>query len=249
MGRPDASTEPSPGTAPASLVLTGISGGIGSAVARRLNRDRWHVIGLDLGDAPPAGLPIDRYLAADLTAPDTPDRLIAALAEAPPVAALVSAAGLYPRRPLPEYDRTGFDRVMGANFTGLFWLIQALLPRLLAAEAPRIVVVTSQAGATGGTDPVYAAAKAACTALVKSLAREYAAQGLAINAVAPGPVATPMAAAAMSAERRAFYETAMPIKRFVAADEVADVILFLLGLSHPAATGSTYDIDGGLVRR
>jgi 3-oxoacyl-[acyl-carrier protein] reductase len=162
---------------------------------------------------------------------------------------LAITIGTYHRTVLRDYTEEKFRDIMNDNFAAIFWIAREAALRMAEGEGGRIVIVSSQAGVTGGADPVYAAAKAATIALSKSIAREFGGEGVRCNIVAPGPVDTEMARTAMSDSRRSFYESAIPIRRFSTATEVAGVIMFLLAGNVDAVNGATFDVDGGLVRR
>ena len=156
--------------------------------------------------------------------------------------------GVYPRRPPDAYDSDAVRRVVDSNLTGLLRFAGVLTRVQRRDRRPRrLVVVGSQAGATGGTDAVYAASKAGLAAVVKSLAREYSALGLVANCVSPGPTDTPMAD--VMGDRRAHYERTIPLGRFSSAAEVASVVVWLLTQAPDAVLGTVIDVDGGLVRR
>ncbi len=229
---------------PGWVLLAGAAGGMGRAIAARLIGAGITVVGLDRAAAPGAM----ELLRCDLADDAQRKRVIGeAIGRRGPPGAVVWAAGTYLRRPLAEYDRTTFEEVVADNFTAAFFLLQQVLPVLRAAGGGRIVLIGSQAAATGGTDACYAAAKAALVGLAKSIAREYAADRITCNVVSPGPADTPMAAA--MGDRRTYYEQAIPVGRLVAPDEVAGVVEFLLRDAGEALTGATIDVDGGLVRR
>jgi NAD(P)-dependent dehydrogenase (short-subunit alcohol dehydrogenase family) len=236
--------------APASggwALVTGAAGGIGSAVCARLAAlPDLAVVGLDRAErAAPAGV---RAVRCDLAEEGQRERVLGGLLdELGPPRMWASCAGAYPRRLLEEYDADLLDRVLADNFTHVFWTARALVAAMGAGGGGRIVLVSSQAGASGGADPAYAAAKAAVTALGKSIARECAPSGIRCNVVSPGPTDTPMATA--MGERREYYKRQIPIGRLASADEVAEVICMVLGSSQGAMTGATIDVDGGLLRR
>lgn len=165
-----------------------------------------------------------------------------------PSAAII-CLGSYRRIGFDCYDDAVLEEMLVDNFKAPFWLSQAIVKAMAESGSGRLVLVSSQAGATGGADPGYAAAKAAVTALGKSIARDYADKGIRANIVAPGPVYTSMSSAAMSDERIKYYESQIPISRFAYPEEVAALITFLALGDVDSINGATFDVDGGLVRR
>ena len=229
------------------MLLTGGSGAIGQAIIRRLDGSGIFIVSVDR--VPPlAAHPNVEHAPLDLEMRLDVRRAAAGwISRLGPPCYVVTAAGVYARTPYLEYSDDAFDRVFGSNFTGHFWLIHGLLPAMASCGKGQIVLITSQAAVTGGTDPAYAASKAALVALMKSIAREHGPCGISCNAVSPGPVDTSMAAA-MGTKRQSEYKRLIPKGRFNSAEEVAATVCFLLEDSH-GINGATIDVDGGLVRR
>lgn len=240
-----------------ALVFGGL-GGIGSAVCQAINGELGRPAAFDAVDvvdiaaAEPASAVPARTTshAVDLADDVGRDAWFAKyLADVGAPDAVAWCAGRYPRRDIREYSTRELRDVLDLNLTALLALLPPLVSAALVSQRPlRLVVVGSQAGATGGLDVPYAAAKAGLVAAVKSIAREYAKSGLTANVVSPGPVETPMASV-MGDERRRFYESTIPLGRYSRADEVASVIAWLLTDAPEAVTGMVLDVDGGLVRR
>jgi 3-oxoacyl-[acyl-carrier protein] reductase len=156
--------------------------------------------------------------------------------------------GVYDRSDLVEYCDERLLEVLHTNLTSMLLVLKGLLTsRTDQGASLRFVAVGSQAGATGGRDPVYAASKAGIVAAVKSVAREYARAGLMANVVSPGPTDTPMTS--VMGDRRQHYESSIPLGRFNRPDEVASVVTWLLLDAPESLTGTVVDVDGGLVRR
>lgn len=228
-------------------LVTGAAGAIGAEVCRQLTcAGGVEVIGVDTRPADPDAT--WQTMQCDLADAAAREALLAELQDRHgPPQVWASCAGRYERIGIEDYDSESFEQVMEDNFNHAFWLAQRLVPAMASAGGGRIVLVSSQAGAAGGADAAYAAAKAAVTALGKSISREYGPAGVVCNVVSPGPTDTPMATA--MGPRRRHYEEAMPIRRLVRADEVAEVIHLLLSSRQEAMTGATVDVDGGLLRR
>ena len=234
-----------------ALVLGGL-GGIGSAVCDGV-QNRFDA--LDVVDNVRGGVAPSRRCETTLHAIDLTDDVARDgwvkqyLADASAPDAVAWCAGLYPRRDIREYSTSDLRHVVELNLLSLLALLPPLVNAALASgHAMRLVVVGSQAGATGGLDVPYAASKAGLVAAMKSIAREYARHGIVANVVSPGPVETPMAQV-MGDERRRFYESTIPLGRYSKAEEVGALVSWLLTDAPVAISGTVIDIDGGLVRR
>jgi 3-oxoacyl-[acyl-carrier protein] reductase len=227
-------------------VVVGASGAIGSRVAKLL-RPQFATIGVDRKRAPAAWCgPFLRVSLRNAAAIDEAVSFLNTFEGR--VAVAVFANGSYRRTPLDMYSVSALDDCLWDNYLCTFWLARYLVAQMRRRGGGRIVFVTSQASVLGGGDPVYAGAKAAVQALMKSIAREYGGQGIRSNAISPGPVATPMANV-MTARRQRFYRKAIPIGRFCTAAEVARAVAFVASGTVDALNGQTLDVDGGLVRR
>jgi NAD(P)-dependent dehydrogenase (short-subunit alcohol dehydrogenase family) len=232
-----------------TLVLGGL-GGIGSAVcdAMRASSDVIDVVDSATTDTPAA--PATTVHGVDLIDDTARDAWLKQyLADVGSPDAVAWCAGLYPRRDIRDYSTSELRHVVDVNLVAMLALLPPLVRSALEGARPmRIVVVGSQAGVTGGLDVAYAASKAGLVAAVKSIAREYAKQGIVANVVSPGPVETAMAAV-MGDDRRRYYESTIPLGRYSRADEVASVVAWLLGAAPVTVNGTVVDVDGGLVRR
>jgi 3-oxoacyl-[acyl-carrier protein] reductase len=229
-------------------LVVGHAGGIGFALTSLLRAANIEVLGIDRRSSTicQSKLQFRSQLRGHVSAEQSM-RWIDRNGGLPPRLAIT--IGTYHRTVLRDYTEEKFRDIMNDNFAAIFWIAREAALRMADNEGGRIVIVSSQAGVTGGADPVYAAAKAATIALSKSIAREFGGAGVRCNIVAPGPVETQMARDAMSDDRRSFYEATIPIRRFSTAAEVAGVVMFLLAGDIDAVNGATFDIDGGLVRR
>jgi len=155
-----------------------------------------------------------------------------------------------PSAPTGEYPSDGWERVIGVNLTGVFWCLRHEIPAMLAGEGGSIVNMASILGTVGFANaPAYVAAKHGVIGLTKTAAVEYATQGVRINAVCPGFVATPLLDKAglldPASPIHAHLVSLHPMKRFGAPAEVAEVVLWLCSTGASLVTGHALLADGG----
>jgi 3-oxoacyl-[acyl-carrier protein] reductase len=186
-------------------------------------------------------------LHADVTDPDgvaaAVDRLRSELG---PADILVNNAGLAGEGKFVDVTLERWQRVVDSHVLGAFLCTHAVLPGMLATGWGRVVLVASEAVWLGHTSVQYATAKAALIGFTRSLARQVAGEGVLVNAVAPGPVETPMLFDNTPAEIEAERETVL-IGRFLRPDEIAATIAFLVGPGGDGYVGQVLSPNGGTV--
>jgi NAD(P)-dependent dehydrogenase (short-subunit alcohol dehydrogenase family) len=232
-------------------LVTGSTGGIGSETARLLAEEGATVIvsGRDeeRGQATVRSIEdkggLARFVAADLTDLTSLRRLAA---EAGEVDILVNNAGIFPGGPTVSQDVESFDETLAANIRAPYFLTAALVPGMLARRSGSIVNISTMAAqvALPGLS-VYSASKAALESLTRTWAAEFAAQGVRVNAVAPGPTGTEKAITMMSAEVIDQLTGSTLLKRLATPREIAEVILFLASERSSFITGATIAADAG----
>jgi 3-oxoacyl-[acyl-carrier protein] reductase len=176
------------------------------------------------------------------------DRAEAALG---PVAILINNAGVCPVAKVAEMPLATWEETLRTNLTGAFLASREMVRRTTAAGLrAAIVSVASPAAFVGSASGKahYAASKAGLVALTVSLARETAGQGLRVNAVAPGMMATEMTADILRTDAERYART-IPLGRVAETREVADVVAFLASDRAAYITGATVDVSGGLLMR
>jgi 3-oxoacyl-[acyl-carrier protein] reductase len=162
--------------------------------------------------------------------------------------AAILTAGIFEHRGIAETAPDDWRRVLAANLDGPYHLARAVEPVFRAAGKGSLVLFSSQIGLVGHRRATaYAASKGGVIALARTLAVEFAAFGGRVNAVAPGPIETPMTAVARAdPARAAALVGAVPLGRFGTADEVARAALFLAAPAAAFITGHVLVVDGGV---
>jgi NAD(P)-dependent dehydrogenase (short-subunit alcohol dehydrogenase family) len=249
--------------AEAVVLVSGAAGGIGSATARRFAASGWRVAVTDRDTAGLARLAgeLDPTLAASVTADllrveECRKAVAEVVAATGRLDCLVNAAGLWTEGRADETREEDFDRVLGVNLKGLYFLSAAAIPHL-EGTGGSIVNLSSDAGLQGNAGAaVYCASKGAVSNLTRALALELAPRGIRVNAVCPADVETPMlryqaetfGGGDPEAYRRRLLENYPqgPRARFLRPAEVADLIFYLAQPSAAGVTGANLSIDFGL---
>lgn len=164
---------------------------------------------------------------------------------------LVANAGIWNEKPAPieRMTEAEWDEMMAVNLKGVYTVIHAAVPHMIRRRSGRIIVVSSTAGQQGEAFHThYGASKGGVISLVKGLATELAPHRILVNCVAPGWVATDMAAPVMRYPARLRKETApIPLRRFARPEEIAGPILFLASEMASYITGEVLNVNGGYV--
>jgi 3-oxoacyl-[acyl-carrier protein] reductase len=218
-------------------VVTGVSSGIGAAIAARLLREGWTVTGLSRTEPAPPHAPGFVHRTVDLLdAAQLPQAL-----EGLRPTALVHAAGLMRGGTLGALDAEAGRALWRLHVEAAFLLADALVP-WMPDGAGRVVLVGSRTASGAAGRSQYAATKAALVAMARSWALELAPRGITVNVVAPAATDTPML---RDPARSGTPPRLPPIGRFVTPEEVAAAAAFLLGPEAGAITGQQIVICGG----
>ena len=239
---------------PRRALVTGASGGLGSAIAERLAEDGAHVIAHANGRLEAAEAVVQRIVAAggsaEAIAFDVTDRAASQAACEKLLAAgviqiVVNNAGVHDDAAFPALREAQWQRVIDVSVNGFFHVTQPLTMPMIRTRWGRIVNLSSIASLTGNRGQVnYAAAKGAINSATKSLALELASRGITVNAVAPGIIDSGMAGAVFDA---AVIDRLVPMKRAGRAEEVAALVAFLASDDAGYISGQVVSINGAMI--
>jgi 3-oxoacyl-[acyl-carrier protein] reductase len=246
-------------------VVTGASMGIGLETARRLSAEGANVlmVARDAERLEAAAEEVGaEWVAADVTDPEADERIVATCAEQMGgIDVLVNNAGTSFARSLGELTDADWNGQWELHVMAPMRLMRAAAPRMAGRGGGRIVNVCSSAGKRPSlTNAAYSVTKAAQLSLSRVFADSFAAQGVLVNSVAPGPVASPLwiaegglaeqTGAARGLSREAALQAQadrVPLGRFAEPGEIADVITFLCSARASDVTGAAWSVDGGAV--
>ncbi|HZA90635.1 MAG TPA: SDR family NAD(P)-dependent oxidoreductase [Solirubrobacterales bacterium] len=235
-----------------SALVTGGAKGIGEAIVRRLAAEGAEIT---IGDVDTEGA---EKVAAETGATAVPldvtdpESALAAVERTGPLDVLVNNAGMDEFGFFTDTDPGVWERVLAVNLKGVFACTAAALPGMQQAGYGRIVNIASEAGRVGSKgSAVYSAAKGGVIAFTKTIARENARFGITANAIAPGPIDTPLLrrAAELGEIGERIIETmkaGTQLRRLGQPDEVAAAVAFLASEEAAYVTGETLGVSGGL---
>lgn len=235
-------------------LVTGGSGGIGSAICRHLAANGMHVIVHANSRLEGAERLVSSIAAsggsAEATAFDVTDRAatktaLGKLLAAGAIQVVVNNAGIHDDAVMPAMTPEQWSRVIDVSLNGFFNVTQPLLMEMMATRWGRIVTVSSVAALTGNRGQAnYAAAKAGLHGATKSLAIELASRGITVNAVAPGIITTTMSGGVFPKE---MIDRLVPMKRSGTPEEVASLVCFLASDAASYISGQIISINGAMI--
>ena len=239
-------------------VITGAKSGIGLATARRFAVEGAKLVAVDVKDASKKVRELVEaggqacFVQADVSSASHVERLVQeALAAYGRVDVLVNNAGVELPKKVTDTTDSEWDRLMDVNLKGVFLCSRAAIPLMQRQGGGVIVNVASELGLVGGSEiAAYCASKGGVVQLTKAMAIDHAAEGIRVNCVCPGPVATPLLEATIAGsfnpeeERRSILNKTL-LKRLGRPDEIANVILFVASDESSYMTGSVVVVDGG----
>jgi 3-oxoacyl-[acyl-carrier protein] reductase len=184
----------------------------------------------------------------DLRVIDSFDGLLSAVNSAfGSIDIIVNCAGILDLASIENTDETTWDDLMSVNVKGAFFLTQRALPYLKAAQHPRIINISSNAGRMGGfaNGLSYSASKGALIAMTYGMARHLARFGITANCIAPGTINSEMASARDPKTMQDLLQR-FPLGRLGEADEVAAAALYFASIESGFTTGAVLDVNGGI---
>ena len=240
-------------------LVTGASGGIGEAIARRfyeagarlvLLRHHTPVAEQLARDLDPSGDRILCLRADVISEQDIKGAVEQAVERFGRIDVAVNVAGIIRHLPIEKMSLEDFESVVRVNLTGTFVVCRAVIPLMKKQGKGKIVNISSIAGRTGrpGVGVNYAAAKAGIIGLTQTLAREAGPAGVYVNAIAPGPILTKLTRQ-VGPEVFATWNAGRAVSKDGLPEDVAEAALFLASAKSDWITGVTLDINGGILIR
>lgn len=239
-------------------VVTGGAGrnGLGFATARMMAEQGARVVILDLERAQPAAAAAllgERHIGivADVTDKASCERAAQAIVDqCGRIDILVNNAGITQPRKTADISADDYDAVLDVSLRGTLYMSQAVLPAMKAARSGAIVCISSVSAQRGGGilgGPHYSAAKAGVLGLARAMAREFGVDGIRVNCVTPGLIATDINKGLIPDDRMQGILEQIPLNRIGEPADVAGCVVFLASPLAKYCTGVTLDVNGGML--
>ncbi|HQT77481.1 MAG: hypothetical protein B7Z80_14090 [Rhodospirillales bacterium 20-64-7] len=232
------------------ILITGAARGQGAAEARLFVREGAKVVMTDILEAEGQALaqelaPNAVFLRHDVTSEAEWQKAIDAAAGLGGLHGLINNAGIYQPRTLLETDTALFEQHMRINQLGPFLGMKLVVPLMERSGGGAIVNISSVAGLRGSPAAIaYSATKWALRGMTKAAAADLASRNIRVNSIHPGPIDTPMLNVRTPEQNQRRLQS-VPMKRMGTAEEVADLVLFLVSDESRYITGAEVAIDGG----
>ena len=233
-------------------LVTGAAGGIGSEVVRTFLTAGATVIATDLGEANPfEGEAKVDYRRYDVTSPEETEQVIGgSLARHGRIDILVACAGAISNQSLADASDAEWETIWRVNVMGVVNPVRRLYPQMVIQGYGKMVALGSIAAKIGGvaSGPAYVSAKSAVHGLMKWVAKSGASKGVYANIIAPGPVETTMwQKCTDGAPPSPTAHSGVPLGRYGQPEDIAQGILFLCSPQSNWITGTTLDVNGGML--
>ena len=237
-----------------TALVTGGARGIGKAIALKLASQGANVAILDMALAPDAVKEVEALgvkaisVETNVTKLDSVEKAVEqVIAAFGSLDIVVNNAGITKDNLFLRMKPEEWEMVLSVNLTGAFNVCKAVNKQMFKQRAGKIVNIASVVGQMGNVGQAnYAASKAGLIGLTKTLAREFAARNIQVNAVAPGFINTEMTEK-LPAEVKQNFINNIPAGCFGSAENVADAVAFLCGAGADYVTGQVINVDGGMI--
>ncbi|MBE6542245.1 MAG: 3-ketoacyl-ACP reductase [Ruminococcaceae bacterium] len=236
-----------------TAIVTGVLGGIGKESALHLCRAGYIVVGMDVIDGDDLSFfeGYDfTYIKGDLSSSESRDALVDLASKKGKIAALVNVAGVAPkvRRDILEMTEESYDFVMGINTKGTLFLTQAVANEMLKRKSGgSIVNISSCSAYTSSTSRgEYCISKAGVSMITKLFADRLASEGITVNEICPGIIATGMTAPVKEKYDKLIADGLVPLGRWGNPEDIAKAVVALCDGTFGYTTGQSFILDGGM---
>jgi len=235
------------------IFITGASGGIGSAICNKFQRNNFSLILTSSSEENIEKLKNiygdnQYYYKIDLSDSENLENSLTKISkEHKDISVIVNNAGVNEDNLIFRMKNEQWNKVIQTNLNSNYQIIKSLLPNMLSKRYGKIIGISSIVGSTGNAGQAnYVASKSGMVGLYKSIASEVAKRNINVNVVSPGFISTSMTNK-LNQEQRDSYLSRIPMSRFGTPDDVANVVFFLASDDSSYITGQNFHINGGML--